>query len=373
MMPGIIRNFLGGMPRIESRALKYGYSNARVKAMKGLLLKSNFLDEMIKVGSIEAMVELLQRTGYKADLAGASVTYSGSALIETAASRNFSRTVKKLIKITPRSDRKALEALLIRWDLLNLKTLMHAKRIKKGYEEVRPYLFDIGGLGEDDFKRIMKADEGNLMKELRRTDIGQKMLSIGTGQLNRQMKDKFTNALRSLDTFLQMETIIDAYIYLFMDQVLSEVGGKDVSDVRQILQKEIDAKNIMVIERLKKHGTPKEKIVGSLIRGGTMSDALITKFIEAKDLQVVIALARPKFHGLELKAEKAGLADLEIAFEKSVTEQKVHAFHRAILSVGVVIGFLLLKEEELNNLRKIAKGKEFNLPEAEVRAMLVVV
>lgn len=361
------------IPKFESRALKYGYSNARVKAMKGLLLRGNALDEMIRVGSIEAMVELLQRTGYKNDLAGASVFYGGSALIETAASRNFSRTVRKLIKITPASDRKALEALLIRWDLMNLKTLMHAKRIKKTYEEVRPHLFEVGGLGEDDFRRIMKADEGSVMKELRRTDIGQKMLEIRTGQLSRQMKDKFTNALRSLDTYMQMETIIDAYIYLFMDRVLSEVGGKDISDVRKILRKEIDAKNIMIIERLKRHGTNKEKILDSLIRGGTMTESQVTKYIEARDIHGVIALAKPKFRGLELKAEKPGLSEMEIAFEKSVTAQKVHAFHRAILSAGVVIGFLLLKEEEVNNLRKIAKGKEFNLPESEVRAMLVVV
>ncbi len=372
-MQGFLSNIAGSMPRLESRALKYGYSNARVKAMKGLLLRGSFLDELIRVGSIGAMVELLQRTGYKNDLAGASVSYSGSQLIENAASRNFSRTVRKLLKITPKSDRKALEALLIRWDLLNLKTLMHAKRIRKGYDDVKPYLFDVGGLNEEDFKRIMKADPGNLMKELRRTDIGQKMLSIGTGQLNRQMKDKFTNALRSLDTFMQMETIIDAYIYLFMDQVLSEVGGKDVSDVRQLLRREIDAKNILIIERLKRHKTPKEKITGSLIRGGTMSDSLVGKLIEAKDLQAVIALAKPKFHGLELRGENVSLSELEIEFEKSVAAQKVRSFHRALLSVGVVIGFLLLKEEELNNLRKIAKGKEFNLPEAEVRAMLVTV
>jgi V/A-type H+-transporting ATPase subunit C len=373
MMLDYLKSLDVRLPKLESRALKYGYSNARVKAMKGLLLRGAFLDELIRVGSIGAMAELLQRTGYKNDLAGASVSYTGSALIETAASRNFSRTVRKLLKITPKSDRKAVEALLIRWDLLNLKTLMHAKRIKKGYDEVRPYLFDVGGLNEEDFKRIMKADPGNLMKELRRTDIGQKMLSIGTGQLSRQMKDKFTNALRSLDTFLQMETIIDAYIYLFMDQVLSEVGGKDVSDIRQILRREIDAKNIMIIERLKKHKAQKEKIMGSLIRGGTMSDSLVGKLIDAKDLQAVISLAKPKFHGLELRTEQVSLSDLEIAFEKSVAAQKVRAFHRAILSVGVVIGFLLLKEEELNNLRKIAKGKEFNMPEAEVRAMLVVV
>lgn len=360
--------------RPESRALKYGYSNARVKAMKGLLLKAAFLDEMIRVGTIEGMLELLQRTGYKSDLAGASVSYGGSAIIETAASRNFSRNVKKLLQLTPKGDRPVVQALLIRWDLLNLKTLMHAKRLKKGYDDVRPYLFEVGGLGDDDFRRIMKADEGSLMRELRRTELGQKMLSIGTGQLTRQMKEKFTAALRSLDMFMQMETIIDAYIYLFMDQALSGVGAKEVASIRELLKREIDAKNIMIIERLKKHGIAKERIMGSLIRGGTLGDALVGKLIDAKDLQAVITLARPKFHRLELRPEgKAGLAELEIALEKSIAAQKVLAFHRAMLSVGVVIGFLLLKEEELNNLRKIAKGKEFNIPESEVREMLVVV
>ncbi|MEW6035914.1 MAG: V-type ATPase subunit [Candidatus Micrarchaeota archaeon] len=366
-----MKGVAAALPKLESRALKYGYSNARVKAMKGLLLKSGFLDEMIRVGTIESMVELLQRTGYKADLSGASVSYGGSALIETAASKNFSRTVRKLIRITPKSDRGALQALLIRYDLLNLKTLMHAKRAKKSYDDVRPYLFEVGGLSEDDFRRIMKADEGSLTRELRRTDIGQKMLMMGTGQLNRQMKETFTNALRSLDTFMQMEAVIDAYIYVFMDEALAAIGGKEAASIREILRREIDAKNIMIVERLKRHSVPREKITGSLIRGGTLPDSLIGRIIDAKDLQAVAALARPKFQKLELRG--TGLADLEIAFEKSIAAQKVLSFHRAMLSIGVIIGFLLLKEEELNNLRKIAKGKEFRIPEAEVMEMLVVV
>ena len=363
---------LADMTKLESRAQKYGYSNARVKAMKGLLLKSSILDEMIRVGTVEGVIELLQRTGYKPDFAGASA-YGGSALVESAASRNFSRTVRKLLKITPKSDKPALSAILIRWDLFNLKTLMHAKRLKRSYEQVQPYLIDVGGLSEDDFRRIMKADENTLMKELRRTSLGQKMLSIGTGQLTKRMKETFTNALRSLDTFMQMETIIDAYIYLFMDQALSEVGGSEIGAFRQVLKKEIDAKNIMIIERLKKHSTPREKIIDSLIRGGTLSDALISRAIDAKDLQSVISLMKPKFRRLELKSDKVALADLEIALEKSMAAQRLLAFHRGVLSVGVIIGFLLLKEEELNNLRKIAKGKEYHISESEVREMLVIV
>ena len=65
----------------EIPSLKYGYSNARVKGMKGLLFKRDFLDELIKVGSVDSMIELLQRTHYKEELVALSVRYSGSELV----------------------------------------------------------------------------------------------------------------------------------------------------------------------------------------------------------------------------------------------------------------------------------------------------
>lgn len=360
------------LPRLESRALKYGYSNARVRAMKGLLLNSSMLNELIRVGSVDAMAELLQRTGYKNDLAAASVEYSGSKLIELAASRNFARTVQKLVRLTPKDDRPAVRALLVKWDLLNLKTMMHAKRLKRGYDDVKPYLFPVGGLNEDDFRRIMKADERDVFREIRRTALGEQMLSTSTAHFSRQMWETFKSAMRSLNAFMQMETIVDAYTYLLMDKALEGVGSREVTAVRGMLRREIDAKNIMIIERLKRHGADRKKVTDSLIRGGTMNDSLINRVMEAKDLPAVVAMVKPKFPQLALK-DNTDLTGLEIALEKSIAAQKTLAFHRAMLSVGVIMGFLLLKEEEINNLRKIAKGKEFGLTENDVREMLVVV
>jgi V/A-type H+-transporting ATPase subunit C len=158
-----------------------------------------------------------------------------------------------------------------------------------------------------------------------------------------------------------------------MDHALAEVGGSDVSQIRELLRREIDAKNVLIVERLKKHNTSKEKIIGSLIKGGTLGEPAIQKLIEAKDLHTVVNIIKPKFRQLELKAEKLKLTDLEIALEKSIAAQRMLAFHTTVLSVGVIVGFLLLKEEEINNIRKIAKSKEFNIPESEVHEMLVVV
>ncbi|HSB46985.1 MAG TPA: V-type ATPase subunit [Candidatus Bilamarchaeum sp.] len=350
---GLISGLVSRIPKLESRSLKYGYSNARVRAMKGLLLKPAFLDEMIRVKTVEGMVELLQRSGYKADLAAASMNYGGSELIETASSKNFAATVRKLVKIAPKSDRAILKALLVRWDLLNLKAVLNARRLKKGFDEIRTALYDVGGLDEDDMKRILKAEDSELVRQIRKTELGRKVLP--SGKLSQQ-------------ALANIEGLMDTNVYFMLDKELS-TGAKEAEAIRRILEKEIDAKNIMIIERLKKHGVQAAKIRSSLIKGGTMNEQMVGRLIDARDLNALISVARQKFRRLEFKGEK--MTELEIAFEKAIAADKVHAFSGSVLSAGAIFSFLLLKEEEINNLRKIAKGKQFNMGESEVRSMLV--
>ncbi len=362
-------------PVIESRALKYGFSNARAKAMKGLLLNESNLDEMIKVPTIDSMVELLQRTHYRDDLVAASIHHSGSELIEQAAGKNFMRMVAKLRSFTPKEDKGAVRALLRKWDIMNLKTIVNARRINKPYEEIKPYLFPIGDLSEADFERIAKAESDVFFDEIRKTALGAEMLSLSTANFSKGMWDTFRNALKDLNMFVQLETILDAYTYMFMDKALREVNNKDADHIRRLLKKEIDAKNILIIERLKLHGYPLDKLKNNLIHGGTLSASFIKSILEAKDLSTAVMLAKSKFRRLNLNSEsgQVTLPELEIALEKAIAGEKTLAFHRSVLSIGVILGILLLKEEETNNLRKIAKGKEFGISEKEVRDMLVIV
>ena len=306
---------------------------------------------------------------YKGHFADESVRYTGSELIEIAASRSFAETVDKLLRITPESDKDVLQALLLKYGILNLKTMMHAKKLGKEYEEVRPYLFPSGGLTEDDMKRIMKSDDRGLYREIKRTRLGSHILAPATASFNKRMWSEYNKAMHSVDAFLKAESVIDAYVYLLMDRALAESEGMDVAQMRRIIKKEIDAKNILIIERLKKHG--KKRIQEQLIYGGTFSSAFLNRIVESKDVAQTVALVKQKFRSLESTGER--LSDLEIALEKSIASQKTVSFHKAMLSVGVIMGLLLLKEEEINNLRKIAKGKEFGMPEKEIREMLVVV
>ncbi len=359
------------LPKIESRALKYGYSNSRVKAMKGLFIDPNTLDELLRVRTVDGMIELLQRTSYKEDFAGEG-GYTGSQVIEIASARNFSRTVGKILRLAPKEDLPAVRALLRKWDILNMKTIIHAKMQGVGYRELKPYLFAVGGLPESECEQIMKAEGEELFNELKKTELGREMLSVSTAAFSRHMREIFNNALKNMNTFVQVESILDAYTYLFMDKGLTEVGGREIEAIRKILRKEIDAKNILIVERLKRYNFEKGEIEKYLIKGGTLKPSFIERLADAQDTQAVVPLIKSRFRKLEIKEGGMSLVDLETALEKALAAEKTAAFHRSLLSIGVVLGFILLKETEMHNIRKIAKAKEFNIPEDEVRNMLVV-
>jgi len=359
------------IPKLESKALKYGYSNARIKVMKALLLDPNTLEEMIRVRTVDGMAELLQRSTYKDDFGGGG--YTGSQIIEIASARNFSRTVRKIMKLAPKEDLPAVKALLRKWDILNMKTLIHAKMQGVSYKDIKPYLFSVGGLPEDECEQIMKAEGDELFNELKKTELGKEMLSVSTAAFSKNMRTIFNNALKNMNTFVQLESIMDAYTYLFMDKGLAQVGGKEITAIRNILKNEIDAKNILIVERLKKYKFSKDEIEKYLIKGGTLRPSFIEKLIEASDMQAAMHLIKSKFGKLEIKEGELSLVDLEIALEKALAAEKVAAFHRSLLSIGVVLGFILLKEAEMHDLRRIAKAKEFEVPEEEVREMLVTV
>jgi V/A-type H+-transporting ATPase subunit C len=263
-------------------------------------------------------------------------------------------------------------ALLKKWDLLNIKMIVHAKATGVKAERILPYLFSVGGLSARDIEQLARANGDELFAVLKKTAIGKEMVSLSSAAFSKHMRDVFNNALKSMNAFMQVESILDAYTYLFMDQGLAAVGGKEIAAVRALLKKEIDAKNLMIIERLKARQFPGRDIDKYLIKGGTLGRSTIERMIEAKEKQHALAVIRSKFRGIEI-GENYALPELEIALEKELAREKHAVFARSMLSIGVIMGFMLIKEEEINNLRKIAKAKEAGIPEEEVRKMLVMV
>jgi len=145
-------NLFGHKISFSTSASRYGYSNARVYGMMGLLLTKADMEDLIRVKTIAGMFELLQRTAYKEDMT--RLESDDPTAIEAGTVKHFSRIIRKIISFTPKDDLPALKALIKRWVFLNLNIILNAKRSGVPFSSIRDHLFDLPELRIVDAQRL---------------------------------------------------------------------------------------------------------------------------------------------------------------------------------------------------------------------------
>ncbi len=357
------------LPKIKTSV--YGYANARVHGMKGLLLTKTNYEELANVKSIDAMVELLQKTHYKEHLLEATVKYSDSLLVESASGKHYAAIVKKLRKITPKGDKEIIDALLMKWDVINLKTVIASKKTNSTFQEILPKLIYAGSLSPNVLESIHEAKD--ILNELKKTDFGRELFAQSIKTVGLERLSKFKKALSKTDEYSQIQAMLDTFSYFLMEKYLQPyISDPDVRKIFELLRKEIATKNILIIQRLKKSNIKDGNLMEKyLISGGSLdprAKSILTSSTKKEDVLRVIKKYLPSFNTENID----DLISLEIDLQKALSKEKIKIFHRTILSIGTILGFLLIKEEEMNNLRKIAKAKEFGIDSKEVMNTLLL-
>ena len=112
------------------RALKFGYANARVKSMKQNLLGQKELGAMLEARSVQEIYSILEKTPYREDLVANSLNEKTIAdKIELACSHNFSRTLAKILKMSPRDSQEKIAAMFEKYDIKNEKAFLYWLRV----------------------------------------------------------------------------------------------------------------------------------------------------------------------------------------------------------------------------------------------------
>lgn len=369
--------------RLTPRYAIYGYSNARVRAMRPHLLTRRQAEDMLKVKTNAAVAEYLSRTGYRDDFSGMSAKITDEERVELAVSRNFARTAQKLLRITPKQSRPALLAFLRRYDILNIKTILLARKLSKGREETQNLLIPAGSLTKEELLSLFSAKSADeLYTLLRGTDFGARLLS--SDYMRSIPRSQLKEMLHSRDEG-KTEALLAALDSYFYGAAFSGIppSEKEMGTILSLIKAEADAKNTITIMRLKKSGADKAAIMKSLVEGGSFNRTQLSRMAAAKGVSEVAALAssffisatgRGEFAAAEKRFKDDGqLSHFEVAFERSLSRRSLHALRRSMMSLGAIIGFLFLKEEEMNNIRKIVRGKALGLPMERTAEMLVLV
>lgn len=136
--------------------LSYSYVNARVKAMKSRLLKESVVKEMLEVGSVNEVVELLEEDAvYKPFLVQLSSEYSGTELVSRALQENLAATLKKIYAFLPKKARAKFRLLSMELEIRDLKTII-AKKVL-GLEMAKGDLVDASEENAKLIEKMVKA------------------------------------------------------------------------------------------------------------------------------------------------------------------------------------------------------------------------
>ena len=101
----------------------YAYINTRVRVMRTKLLDGRALDSALAAGSYQEFLRVLAETDFASELRETTGEGAGLPELDRALSRNLFATTQKVLGFAEGTSRREIEVLLMRWDLVNLKTV----------------------------------------------------------------------------------------------------------------------------------------------------------------------------------------------------------------------------------------------------------
>jgi len=352
------------MSNAVGKAIEFGYANARVKAMKEAFLSEKEINAMIEANSIDEVYALLEKTQYREDLVASALKERTIAdQIEFATTKNFSRNLQKLVKIVPKKFEKQLIELFEKYDINNLKTILVSKHLGEAKEKIEPLITDSMAISKGKMNKLLDSKS---VKEIVNILGG-----TGYGKvLGKQLKEYEKDNEIALLIFA-----LDEYYYSKLPSIAKNPYG-DEKVIIKMLKSQADIRNISNICRGKKDNVATDKLHKMLIKSGNISTEVLGKACSAKNVEESLKIFE-KTYGLTKAIEEykktGSLIPLEMELERNLAKKGLKVLRTSVLSLGAIAGFLFLKEEEVNNIRKIVRCKEFNLPQDQIREMCVIV
>jgi len=343
------------LPKFGS-PVKYAYITGRVRAMKTKLVPAEMYARMMNMDMSE-IARYLEETQYKDEIDALSKDYSGVELIEHATFANLAKTFRKLEEVSIDEPSFLILEYLRRWDVWNIKTLLRGKFYGATDTEIIKHLVPAGELSAEYLDELAKKESIN--------DI----ISAFDGT-------DYSNALAQYDgkNLASLENALDKLYYFRMERAvggtLSVGGGLLLKYVRR----EVDIRNLITLFRMNKAGVDAAVILENLIPGGKLHG----------ELSRMAGQPFGEFlRGLEGYPFWSSISDIASVDLDAVS--RVEARLRAYLiryawalsnyhplSILPVLGYMVSKETEVSNIRKIVRGKEAGLPAELIEEQVVV-
>jgi len=299
---------------MTGKGFGYSYTNTRVRVMKSELIDPAEYSKLMKM-SLDQIARYLQETGYKKEIDELGAKYSEANLIEFALNKNLANSFKKILGFSLKDSKESIKLFLKKYDVWNIKTILRGKQSNESDEEIIQNLVPAGDFTEEFLKEAVKksASVKDAVEFFRKTPYYE-TLKKHSGNLT-ELEDE-------LDVNYHAERISSAKGKI---KALYEEKAKGIDALNEARAKEtkIELKRILPVEKSRK-SRPVENI------------------------------------------KKA-----RIELRKSLSEKGRKMVNKFERTTSPVIGYFFAKENEIDNLRIIVRGKHSGLSQELIEQQLV--
>jgi len=341
---------------------EYGYANARLRAMKSRLLTPRDYASLLDEPNVEAVVAHLTHTAYQPAIEAALMRATGWDCLALGLRRHLATTLARITQFFSGKPQRLWQILIARWQVFNLKTILRGQALTIPADEILDTLIPAGDLREADLRRLTQQTSVRAVVDV---------LATWHHPYAPALLQAMPRYAEHRDV-AELELALDRARYVLAFAELDAQDDDHAKLVRRILEREIDATNILTVIRLSAGGGSTARLTeryGStapaplLLKGGGWAtqklfglpnlpalDQLV-RDLHATEFGDALARAQARYN------ETHALTAFEDELEKYLAQQNLALFHADPLTIGIAIAYLTALINEVRNLRVIGRGK----------------
>ena len=354
----------------------YEFGNARLRVMKSRLLSRQELEILSETGSVRGLIAALTKTIYQRTVESALTRATGMQCVDDALRNDLVNTVGKIASFYKESAGKLVVIILRSYDIHNIKVILRglSKNVPAG--DMLTALLPVGMLSFSTLRELAQLNSPRDAIDL----LASMGFPVAVPLLSARAEAP------GVETF-GMELSLDKWHYQEARQTLrSEIGAAD--SLSYALALDADLTNILTAlrfalapherEHLRDHLGTDEVSQLFLGPGHIPYELLATACRQDTVASAIEALSRISLapvlqSGLEAYSHSNRLSDIEKRLRHYRLQWMTGQIIKDPLGIGVVLGYVALKVNEINNLRWIAHGLNLGLKADVIRADLEMV
>jgi vacuolar-type H+-ATPase subunit C/Vma6 len=349
-----------------SHIVRDNYIIAKIRGEKGKLLERQQLHSLAEFRTQSEILGVLADGPYGKEL---SELKEGSSPIETerAVRLGFARGVKTIISSSQGPARDFLLEFSRRFDAYDLAAIVVFKAQGKTWEEFVSTRQPLALLKEAELHRLYSIDDLRMIVGI-----------VGDRALVNRVKGLSMEDLVGEKASLVRDIITGWGEERFYNYVNDKLRGIDRESCLPIAGGTVDLANLTIILRSKLIGIPnvREHLIPTSWK---LNDQAIDQFLVAQDVNQALDLASSHsyYHSILSGArqkyeETKSLAFLEVASRKHSIHNSRRIFLGFPYTLGIVLAFLVLKENEARNLAAIVAGVGAGIKPDQIRSLVAI-